>query len=100
MGAIARLAEITRKELDEDELYCIRDANDKVIAGMPVCEYAIEPHKKGGWRVFLREAGRGNVYEDYHFDTEHEACVKFIEMTEDEYHLSRYLSEFEEKKTA
>ena len=35
------------------------------------------------------------VYEDYHFKTEREACRKFIEISEEYYHLSKYLSEFE-----
>lgn len=34
------------------------------------------------------------------FDTEREACVKFIEITDKYYHLSKYLGEFQEEITA
>ena len=94
-SCIKRLAEITSQCLTHGELYCISDANDKIIAGVAACEFEIRPYKKdGSWLVSLHEFGRGTVYEEYHLATELEACIKFIEMTEDEYHLSGYLSEF------
>jgi len=91
---IQRLAEITHKELSDRRAYCINNSNDKIIAGNAACEYFLRPHKNGGWRVGFQELGRGIVYEDYHFKTEREACIKFIEISEDDYHLSKYLSEF------
>ena len=97
MGYANKLADILTKEFGDKRSYCIRNADDKVITGNTDNSYCIEPRKKGGWRVFIQEPGRGNVYEDYHLDTEREACVKFIEMTKDEYHLSKYLSEFEKE---
>ena len=48
----------------------------------------------GGWRVYIQEFGRGNIYEEYIFKDEREACIKFIEITDEYYHLSKYLSEF------
>ena len=105
MGYIQRLAEIATKELGDRRLYCIRDAANKIIAGDVACEFYIRPCKAGGWQVFLQEFGRGVIYQDYRLSTEREACIKFIEITEDEYHLGKYLSEFdeegkEERKTA
>ena len=101
MGYVQKLAKIADDELGDRHLYCIRDAANNVIAGDTACECYLRPDKSGGWRVFLQEFGRGVIYEDYHLNTEREACVKFIEMTEDYYHLGKYLSEFEEpRKTA
>ena len=98
MGYIQRLAEIAIKELGDRHLYCIRDGKNKVIAGDELCEFYIRPSRAGGWDVFLQELGRGVIYEEYHLNTEREACIKFIEMTKDVYHLSRYIGEFEEEK--
>ena len=96
MGYIQRLAEIASKELDDRHLYCISDADDKIIAGNPACEFEIRPCKDGGWRVFLQEFGRGVIYEEYHLATERKACIKFIEITDKYYHLGKYLGEFKE----
>ena len=94
LSYIKRLAEITSQCLTHGELYCISDANDKIIAGAAACEFEIRPYQAGGWLVSLHEFGRSTVYEEYYLNTEREACIKFIELTEDEYHLSGYLSEF------
>ena len=97
MGYIQRLAGIAEKINDDD--YCIRDDHNSVIAGDAAgCTFYIRPHKSGGWQVFCQEPARGTIYEDYHLATEREACVKFIEMTEDYYHLGKYLGEFKEDK--
>ena len=98
MRYIQRLAEITTKELSDDD-YCVRDAFNTVIAGdAAACTFCIRPHKSSGWQVFCHEPARGLIYQDYHLDTEREACIKFIEMTDRYYHLSKYLGEFEEGK--
>ena len=96
MGYIQRLAEIAAEELGDRHLYCISDADDKIIAGNPACEYFMRPLKNGSWWVALQEFGRGDIYEEYHVNTEREACIKFIEMTDEYYHLSKYLGEFKE----
>ncbi len=43
----------------------------------------------------MQEPGRGIVYEEYYLDAEREACIKFLKMTDDEYYLGKYISEFE-----
>ena len=95
MRYIQRLAEIAIKELGNKKTYCIRNADYKILAGQAACEFYLRPHKSGGWQVFTQELGRGFIYEDYHFKTEREACIKFIEITDEYYHLSKYLNEFE-----
>jgi len=101
MGYVQRLAEIAVKELGDRHLYCISDENDNIIAGNGACECYLRPARTGGWHAVIQEFGRGTIYEDHQLNTEREACVKFIEMTEEYYHLSNYLSEFEEpRKTA
>ena len=95
MSYIQRLAEIAKKEIGDRETYCISNNEDKIIAGNAACEFFLRPYKNGGWHVVIQELGRGFIYEDYHFKTEREACIKFIEITDEYYHLSKYLSEFE-----
>ena len=95
MNYLQRLAQITTKELGNKEFYCIRDSEYKILAGQAACEFYLRPDKTGNWQVLIQEGGRGDVYEDYHFKTEREACKKFIEISEEYYHLSKYLSEFE-----
>ena len=93
---LRRLAQILKEKVPEKKGYWIIGSDDKTIVG-ETDFFNIEPDGKN-WKVYFQE--RGTVYKSYTCQTEREACVKFIEMTEDEYHLSRYLSEFEEKKTA
>ena len=95
MNYIQKLAEIAKKELNNKHLYCIRNKEYKIIAGNAACEFYIRPDKNGEWQVFSQEFGRGEIYEDYHFNNEREACRKFIEITDYCYHLSKYLKEFE-----
>ena len=99
MAHIERLGEILTKKFGNTRAYCVRNADDKVIAGYPDCSFYIRPHKTGGWLVTNQEPGRGIIYQKYHLATEREACIKFIEMTERSYHLGEYLDEFE-KETA
>ena len=95
MKYINKLVQILDKNAVNIGLYCISNDKDKIIAGEAAAEFFLCPHKKGGWRVYLMEFGRGVIYQDYHLDTEREACIKFIEISECYYHLSKYLNEFE-----
>ena len=94
MSYVERLAEIATKEIPKGETYCISNSEDKIIAGLGAPEFALRPNKNGGWRVLVQEGGRGTIYEEYIFKDEREACIKFIEITDEYYHLSKYLSEF------
>ena len=94
MKYVEKLAQILTQEIGDDT-YCISNIEDKIIAGEADYEYFLRPYKNDYWRVGFKELGRGIVYEDYHFKTEREACRKFIEISEEYYHLSKYLSEFE-----
>ena len=93
MSYVERLAEIATQEIEKGETYCISN-EEKIIAGQAACEFVLRPNKNGGWRVYIQEFGRGNIYEEYIFKDEREACIKFIEITDEYYHLSKYLSEF------
>ena len=95
MKYIEKLIQILNKNVGNSGLYCISNDKDKIIAGQGAAEFVLRPHKDGGWRVLVQEGGRGDIYEDYHFKTEREACIKFIEITDEYYHLSKYLHEFE-----
>ena len=57
MGYIEKLAEITTKELNDSDAYCISDRNDKIIVGDAACEFEVRPCKDGGWRVMNLELG-------------------------------------------
>ena len=100
MSYIQKLAQIAKKELGERRTYCISNIEDKIIAGQSACEFCLCPYKNGGWQVFIQDLGRGDIYEEYHFKSEREACIKFIEITDKYYHLSKYLSEFEDMEKA
>ncbi len=91
---LRRLVKLLEEKTPEKKSYWIIGSDGKTIAG-EADFFNIEPEGKI-WKVYFQE--RGTIYESYLCQTECEACVKFIEMTEDEYHLSEYLDEFEEKR--
>ena len=95
MRYVEKLAQIIDKYAKSKGLYCILNHENKIIAGEAAAEFFLCPNKADGWRVYLQEFGRGDIYKDYYFKTEREACRKFIEISEEYYHLSKYLSEFE-----
>ena len=90
---LRRLAQILIEEIPEKKGYWIIGSDGKTIVG-ETNFFNIEPDGEK-WKVYFQE--RGIVFESYICQTEREACIKFIEMTEDEYHLSKYLGEFQEK---
>lgn len=96
MAYVERLGELLTKTFGDRESYCVFDENGKMIAGSGCYSFCIEPCKTGGWRVISEEPGRGVVYKDYHLDTEREACIKFLEMTDKYYHLGNHVRDFQE----
>ena len=94
MDYVQKLARIVSEKIGNKGVYCIHDSTGKLIAGQGAGGNCLSPDKNGGWRVFIQELARADIYEDYHLETEREACIKFIEITEDKYHLSKYLSVF------
>lgn len=41
---------------------------------------------------------RGEVFQSYRFDNERDACIKFLEMTDYDYHLAQYIPDFKKMK--
>ena len=75
-------------------MYAIYDKNDTLLAGRHGRGLQLDYHDN--WRVRDIEESRGNVSYEKHCDTVREACIEFLKMTDDEFHLASHIPEFAE----
>lgn len=73
-------------------MYAIYDKNNNLLAGRHGRGLQLDYH--GGWRVRDIEESRGNVYYEKVCNSEREACIEFLKMSDDELHLASHIPEF------
>ncbi len=89
---LEQLADLLKENNISKGMCAVVDKNNNLLAGMRGGCY--ELRFKGKWIVRLVEFGRGYVYDEKFFDTEREACIGFLQMSDEDFHLASHIPEF------
>ncbi len=89
---LKRLVDLLEAAHISDGIYGIVDKNQNLIAGRRGAGYQLRYENK--WVVRDLEDSRGVVYYEKLCDSEREACIEFLNMTDIEFHLASHIPEF------
>lgn len=88
---VTKLANILNKYAQGNSCMILNSKGER-LAGCG--DFYILNFSQGKWRVRTHECGQ--FFTDVRFDTEREACIHLLKLTDDDYHLAKYIREFEE----
>lgn len=88
---LKRLSQLMIDKVPEKTDYRISGADGERIGGNGDFYNLVY---RGSWEVYTHE--RGTIYKKQKCKDERDACIQFLKMTDDEYHLAKYISEFKE----
>ena len=92
---LEKLAKLLKNNNISDGMCSVVDKDNNLLAGMRGGCYELFFKEK--WLVRLIEFGRGYVYDEKFCNTEREACIEFLKMSDEDFHLASHIPEFEEK---
>ncbi len=93
MRYLEKLVGLLESARISDGLYIIRDEKNNILSGLPGTAFQLG--YKDQWEVRFIEMARGNLLDLKKCNSEREACIEFLRMTDSEFHLASHIPEFE-----
>ena len=91
---LSRLIKIIESANIPQTWYGIRDSSHNLLSGTRFGGFEII-YLKDGCHVRETEFAHPDVYQDVKCNSEREACIEFLKMSDDEFHLASHIPEFE-----
>ncbi len=89
---IEKLADLLKNNNVSKMMCSVTDKKNNLLAGTRGGCYNLQFKDK--WIVRLIEFGRGDIYEEKRCNTEQEACIEFLKMSDPDLHLASHIPEF------